>query len=323
MKQAYILLLAGALLAACVNSNKNQTTEEVAVGPEFSADSAFMFCQKQCDFGPRTMNSEAHELCGQWIVQQFQSYGMKVSEQRATLKGFDGTPLLSNNIIAQYQPDNNQRILICAHWDSRPWADNDPDEANHTKSLMAANDGASGVGVMLEIARLLQADTCQLPVGVDFVCFDAEDWGSENVSDSWALGAQHWAKEFKAHRSKCIVRYGILLDMVGGQGARFYQEGYSKYYANHVVKRVWKSAAAAGFSSYFPQEDGGAITDDHGPVNEVAGIPCIDIINYYPNCEQSSFGPTWHTIHDDMDHLDRSTLKAVGQTLIQVIYTER
>ena len=323
MKQAYILLIASALFAACGNSNKNMTTEEVAVGPDFSADSAFMFCQKQCDFGPRTMNSEAHELCGQWIVEKFQSYGMKVTEQRATLKGFDGTPLQSNNIIAQYQPDAEQRIMICAHWDSRPWADNDPDEANHTKPVMAANDGASGVGVMLEIARLLQADTCKLPVGVDFVCFDAEDWGSHNDNDSWALGAQYWSKQFRNQNSDFRIRYGILLDMVGGQGARFYQEGYSKYYANHVVKRVWKAAAIAGFSSYFPQEDGGGITDDHVPVNETAKIPCIDIINYYPECEESSFGPTWHTIHDDMEHLDRGTLKAVGQTLIQVLYTEK
>ena len=323
MKQAYILLIASALFAACGNSNKNMTTEEVAVGPVFSADSAFMFCQKQCDFGPRTMNSEAHELCGQWIVEKFQSYGMKVTEQRATLKGFDGTPLLSNNIIAQYQPEAEQRIMICAHWDSRPWADNDPDEANHTKPVMAANDGASGVGVMLEIARLLQADTCKLPVGVDFVCFDAEDWGSHNDNDSWALGAQYWSKQFRNQNSDFRIIYGILLDMVGGQGARFYQEGYSKYYANHVVKRVWKAAAIAGFSSYFPQEDGGGITDDHVPVNETAKIPCIDIINYYPECEESSFGPTWHTIHDDMEHLDRGTLKAVGQTLIQVLYTEK
>ena len=323
MKQAYILLIASALFAACGNSNKNMTTEEVAVGPDFSADSAFMFCQKQCNFGPRTMNSEAHELCGQWIVEKFQSYGMKVTEQRATLTGFDGTPLQSNNIIAQYQPDAEQRIMICAHWDSRPWADNDPDEANHTKPVMAANDGASGVGVMLEIARLLQADTCKLPVGVDFVCFDAEDWGSHNDNDSWALGAQYWSKQFRNQNSDFRIRYGILLDMVGGQGARFYQEGYSKYYANHVVKRVWKAAAIAGFSSYFPQEDGGGITDDHVPVNETAKIPCIDIINYYPECEESSFGPTWHTIHDDMEHLDRGTLKALGQTLIQVLYTEK
>lgn len=322
----WLMVFMGALCFCACSTTKKQTSEQAVVNIQFNADSAYVFCASQCNFGPRTMNSEAHELCGQWIAEKFQSYGMKVTEQRATLKGFDGTPLLSNNIIAQYQPDKEQRILICAHWDSRPWADNDPDEANHTKPVMAANDGASGVGVMLEIARLLQADTCSLPIGVDFVCFDAEDWGSENNSDSWALGAQHWAKQYKLstiNSQLSTIRYGILLDMVGGQGARFYQEGYSKYYANNVVKRVWKSAAAAGYSSYFPLEDGGAITDDHGPVNEVAGIPCIDIINYYPDCAQSSFGPTWHTIHDDMDHLDRSTLKAVGQTLIQVIYTEK
>ena len=281
MKRVFILFITVMLLMACGGGKKDITEKGDPVGPLFSADSAFLFCQQQCDFGPRTMNSEAHEQCGQWIVEKFQGYGMKVTEQRATLTGFDGTPLLSNNIIAQYQPEKAQRILLCAHWDSRPWADNDPDEANHTKPVMAANDGASGIAVMLEIARQLQADTCQLPVGV------------------------------------------ILLDMVGGQGARFYQEGYSKYYAKPVVKRVWRAAAVAGFSSYFPQEDGGGITDDHVPVNEVAQIPCIDIINYYPDCDESSFGPTWHTIHDDMEHLDRNTLKAVGQTLIQVLYTEK
>lgn len=321
MKRAYILMAVAMLVTACGGGKKTTTETEKPAGPQFSADSAFMFCQQQCNFGPRTMNSEAHEQCGQWIVEKFRSYGMSVTEQRATLNGFDGTPLQSNNIIARYQPEKEQRILLCAHWDSRPWADNDPDEANHTKPVMAANDGASGVGVMLEIARLLQADTCLLPVGIDFVCFDAEDWGSHDDNDSWALGAQYWAKNYQPSATK--PRYGILLDMVGGQGARFYQEGYSKYYANHVVKRVWKAAAIAGFSSYFPQEDGGGITDDHVPVNEVAKIPCIDIINYYPDCEASSFGPTWHTIHDDMDHLDRGTLKAVGQTLIQVIYTEK
>lgn len=323
MKQAYILMAVAMLLAACDGGKKKIVENEGPVGPQFSADSALMFCQQQCDFGPRTMNSEAHEQCGQWIAEKFQSYGMKVTEQRATLTGFDGTPLLSNNIMAQYQPDAEQRIMICAHWDSRPWADNDPDEANHTKPMMAANDGASGVGVMLEIARLLQADTCKLPVGIDFVCFDAEDWGSHDDNDSWALGAQYWAKNISQQPTAIKPRYGILLDMVGGQGARFYQEGYSKYYASHIVKRVWKAAAIAGFSSFFPQEDGGGITDDHVPVNETANIPCIDIINYYPECEQSSFGPTWHTIHDDMEHLDRGTLKAVGQTLIQVLYTEK
>ena len=313
------------LCGACGNKSKTSSlnTETTVVTTAFDADSCYAFCAKQCDFGPRTMNSEAHELCGQWIVEKFRSYGMEVTEQRATLMGFDDTPLQGNNIIARYQPQLSNRILLCAHWDSRPWADNDPDPANHTKPVMAANDGASGVAVMLEVARVLCADTCRLPIGIDFVCFDAEDWGTEDVSESWALGAQYWSETFKQQPSAAKPRYGILLDMVGGFGARFYQERLSLHYAPQVVERVWKSASIAGYSSFFPQEKGGGITDDHGPVNEVAGIPCIDIIPYYPDCMESSFGPTWHTINDDMQHIDRGTLKAVGQTLIQVLYTEK
>ena len=323
MKQLLILLSVTLLCAACGDKHKKSAdaADDALVAQQFSADSAFTFCQQQCDFGPRTMNSEAHEQCGQWIMDKFRSYGLEVSEQRATLTGFDGTPLQSNNITAHYQPELQQRILICAHWDSRPWADNDPDEANHQKPVLAANDGASGVAVMLELTRVLSADTCRLPVGVDFVCFDAEDWGTEHQSDSWALGAQYWAKNIHKELNGKTYRYGILLDMVGGQGARFYQEGVSLLYAKNVVDRVWKAATIAGYSSMFPQADGGTITDDHVPVNQ-AGIPCIDIIPCYPDCEQSNFGPTWHTISDDMEHIDPATLKAVGQTLLQVLFTE-
>ena len=293
MKQLLILLSVTLLCAACGDKHKKSAdaADDALVAQQFSADSAFTFCQQQCDFGPRTMNSEAHEQCGQWIMDKFRSYGLEVSEQRATLTGFDGTPLQSNNITAHYQPELQQRILICAHWDSRPWADNDPDEANHQKPVL------------------------------DFVCFDAEDWGTEHQSDSWALGAQYWAKNIHKELNGKTYRYGILLDMVGGQGARFYQEGVSLLYAKNVVDRVWKAATIAGYSSMFPQADGGTITDDHVPVNQ-AGIPCIDIIPCYPDCEQSNFGPTWHTISDDMDHIDPATLKAVGQTLLQVLFTE-
>ena len=319
------------LCGACGNKSKTSSlnTETTVVTTAFDADSCYAFCAKQCDFGPRTMNSEAHELCGQWIVEKFRSYGMEVTEQRATLMGFDDTPLQGNNIIARYQPQLSNRILLCAHWDSRPWADNDPDPANHTKPVMAANDGASGVAVMLEVARVLCADTCRLPIGIDFVCFDAEDWGTPQWSDladdadSWALGAQHWAANVDAvYTAANKPRYGILLDMVGGQGAKFYQEGVSLYFAQSIVKKVWQAAETVGFGSYFVNDEGGTITDDHLPVNQKAGIPCIDIIPYYSDCEQSSFGPTWHTVNDDMNHLDKNTLQAVGQTLVQVIFGE-
>lgn len=291
----------------------------------FNADSAYAFCAAQCNFGPRTMNSEAHDRCADWIERQFTQYGYGVTRQQADLKGYDGTVLHATNIIAT-APDSQSsadkpRIMVCAHWDSRPWADNDPDSANWHKPVMAANDGASGVAVMLELARLLQQND-SARVAVDFICFDAEDWGvpqwlPEADSDSWALGAQYWA----AHPTS-NYQYGILLDMVGGQGAHFYREQFSLQYARSVVEKVWQAAAAAGYGSFFPTKDGGHITDDHVPVNEVAHIPCIDIIPNYPDCGQSSFGPTWHTVNDDMQHIDRNTLQAVGQTLVQLIFSE-
>jgi len=299
------------------------------VGPDFNADSAYTFCAAQCAFGPRTMNSEAHEKCAEWIIRKFESFGCKVKLQKADLKGYDGTTLRSTNIIASYNPEASQRILLCAHWDSRPWADNDPDEANHHTPIMAANDGASGVAVMLEIARLLAAasnDALSANLGIDFVCFDAEDWGVPQWSDvqaedSWALGAQHFASNLP-YTDGTLPQYGILLDMVGGQGAKFYREGMSMQYAPEIVKNVWRAARQAGYGSYFPRQDGGFITDDHTPLNQIAGIPTIDIIPYYPDCSQSNFGPTWHTIQDDMEHIDKNTLKAVGQTLIQLLFTK-
>ena len=315
-------------LVAC-GTTKKQVEQQPVVSIHFNADSAYQFCAAQCNFGPRIMNSEAHEQCAQWITQKFQQYGYHVELQKADLKGYDGTILKSTNIIAK-APSLKERaggeaILVCAHWDSRPWADNDPDSANWRKPVMAANDGASGVAVMLELARLIQQHD-SLNVAVDFICFDAEDWGipqwddTGDGTDSWALGAQYWAKKYQEKPQN--YSYAILLDMVGGQGAKFYQEGYSKQKAGQIVEKVWRAAHAAGYGSTFPMQDGGYVTDDHVPVNDIANIPCVDIINHYPDCQQSSFGPTWHTVNDDMQHIDKNTLQAVGQTLLQVIYNE-
>ena len=350
MKQ-FLILMTAILLCAC--ASRKQTTEDTSslqpLGPAFNADSAYAFCEAQCAFGPRVMNSSAHDQCEQWIVSKFQSYGLSVTTQKTTLKGYDGTPLHATNIVASYRPELTERILLCAHWDSRPWADNDPDPANHRTPVLAANDGASGVAVMLEIARLLSlqftddslqmitsaADTSTVNrkpstvnnnLGVDFVCFDAEDWGvpqwsdATDTGDSWALGAQYWAAH--PHVEGYKARFGILLDMVGGEGAQFYQEGMSMQYASAVVTKVWRAAQIVGYGSLFPMQKGSNITDDHLPVNTVAHIPCIDIIPYYPDCAQSSFGPTWHTVSDDMSHISRNTLQAVGQTIIQVLFSE-
>ena len=301
------------------------------------------------------MNSAAHDACAQWIISEFTRHGLTVTPQQALLKGYDGTMLRATNIIASYRPDLKDRILICAHWDSRPWADNDPDESNWHKPVLAANDGASGVAVMLELARLIsspklgeagrglnegqtatdsvsdgnhnsQFSIFNSQLGIDFLCFDAEDWGfpqweeTNDPGNTWALGAQYWAAN--PHVDGYKARYGILLDMVGGQGAQFYQEQQSLQYARNIVDKVWRASQVVGFGSFFPSREGVGITDDHIPVNRVAKIPCIDIIPYYPDCAQSSFGPTWHTVNDDMAHIDRNTLQAVGQTLIQVLWSE-
>ncbi len=316
---------------ATANSDGIEDVEKVSpVGPAFNEDSAYVYTQAQCDFGFRDMNSKGHEDCLQWIVGKFKQFNCTVDLQKADLKGYDGTTLHATNIIAHYNPQATTRLMLCAHWDSRPWADNDPDEANHRKPILAANDGASGVAVMLEVARLLQGQSPasvssgKLDLGIDFVCFDAEDWGIPqwadvaDAGDTWALGAQYFADNLP---QGFAPRYGILLDMVGGQGAKFYKEGMSMQYAPAIVKRVWRAARQAGYGSFFPNSDGGMITDDHIPLNR-AGIACIDVIAYYPDCAQSSFGPTWHTVADDMEHIDKNTLKAVGQTIVQVIYTE-
>jgi len=292
--------------------------QDIAV-PEFVADSAYLHIVKQCGFGPRVTGTEAHQRCGEYIISRFQDYGLTVSKQEQVFRRYDGVKLPGYNIIAVSPSSATNRILVTAHWDSRPWADHDTDPTKWKSPISGANDGASGVAVMLEMARILKS--AELPIAVDFVCFDAEDagvpeWDSSagDSSESWCLGSRYWANNPHSRD----YRFGILLDMVGGQGARFYREGYSVRYASHVVDMIFQAAQKAGYSDYFVQSDAGFVTDDHVPVNTIAKIPMADVIAYYPTA-QSGFGPTWHTFADDAAHIDRNTLKAVGQTMVQLI----
>ncbi len=327
---AIILLVACSLLGL---TKSNGSVGEVKLDDArlsrlvFNADSAYYFCEKQCSFGPRIMNSVAHDRCGEWIKAQFEEYGLKVESQRANLEGYDGTTLKAENIIAQLNPDKPKRLLICAHWDSRPWADNDPDPENHRTPVMAANDGASGVAVMIELARIISVDSIGVDIGIDFVCFDAEDYGTpqwaedeNDNSETWALGAQYWSEQYAKNKDNGeSYEFGVLLDMVGGEGARFYKERMSEQYAPRLLKQVWNAAQSAGYGSFFPMSLGSYVNDDHIPVNDIAGIPCIDIIPFCPDCRESSFGQTWHTMDDTMDHISTATLKAVGQTMARLI----
>lgn len=327
---AHIIILSGAVaLAAChgTQREKSSNADTVALSPcpRFLADSAVLFIREQCAFGPRVTGSDAARRCGDYLASRFRQYGAAVEEQTADVVIWDGTKLPARNIIARINPACPDRILLCAHWDSRPWADNDEEEANWKQPVLAANDGASGVAVMLEICRLTQHQ--QPRVGIDMVCFDAEDLGTpqweenrDGASETWCLGSRVWAERARAEGYK--ARYGILLDMVGGYGASFSREGISMQLAEPVVRRVWTLAGQLGYGQFFPLSDGGYVTDDHVNVNRTAGIPCIDIIPFYSDAP-SNFGPTWHTVKDTPENIDPNVLEAVGQTLTQMAYNEQ
>ena len=325
MRKILILLLTVIQLSACNHANRSTQKEEKTVNvPEFSSDSAYKYTQEQVDFGPRVPNTSAHEACAGYLSAELKKSGAEVIEQKADLTAFDGTVLKSTNIIGSFNPKAENRILLFSHWDSRPWADHDPKPANRKKPVMAANDGASGVGVLLEMARLIGKQ--QPTMGVDIIFFDSEDYGApesfkgENSEESWCLGTQYWAKN--PHVQGYTARFGILLDMVGGKNATFFREQASDYYAGSVVSNVWSQAKSLGFSQYFVDQKGGAITDDHIYVNKIIGIPSIDIIQFDPN-SKSGFGFYWHTTQDTMENVDKNTLKAIGTTLMHVVYNEK
>jgi Zn-dependent M28 family amino/carboxypeptidase len=293
--------------------------------PNFNADSACQYTRQQVDFGPRVPNTPAHVACGDYFVRTLKRFGANVTEQKAILQNYAGTRLNARNIIASYQPENINRILLFAHWDTRPFADHDPNPENWRTPIDGANDGAGGCGVLLEVARQLQLK--QPAIGVDLILFDAEDWGAplfeSNIphpENSYCLGSAHWAKN--PHTPGYNARYGILLDMVGAPDATFYKERYSVRYASRILNKVWETAQSAGFGRYFIQAEGGFIEDDHVQVIRHRNIPCIDIIHLDPNGE-TGFGHYWHTLHDSMDNVSKETLYAVGQTLLLVIYNEK
>jgi len=325
----YIALLACSL-AACSqakNQQKENTTVSQAVPqtntPTFDADSAYTYVENQVKFGPRVPNTQAHKDCGNYLASELKRFGAKVYEQEATLTAYDNTGLEAKNIIGSYNPDSDKRILLFAHWDSRPYSDHDPDPANYRKPIDGADDGASGVGTLLEIAR--QIGQNNPGIGIDIIFFDAEDYGTPEFvedykPDTWCLGTQFWAKT--PHVPNYRADFGILLDMVGAKNATFFKEGLSLKKAPNIVEMVWSTARDLGYGKYFINARGGTFTDDHEYVIKGRNIPCIDIINNDPESDHS-FGWYWHTQKDNMDNIDRETLKAVGQTVLEVIYNRQ
>jgi glutaminyl-peptide cyclotransferase len=283
--------------------------------PRFDQDSAYSYVAAQVDFGPRVMNTPAHEATKDYLVAKLESFGAQVEQQKFTAAAYDGTALEGTNIIARFNPEHKDKLLLAAHWDTRHVADSEL-EKDPNAVVHGADDGASGVGVLLEIARQVGLSTPD--IGVEIVFFDAEDYGGSGDSESWGLGSQHYAKNLTGIRP----RYGILLDMVGAKDATFAYEGLSKREAPQVVEKVWNMAHTLKYGPFFPKTDGSpGITDDHFFVMKYARIPMIDIINFRSNTK-TGFVTHWHTGDDNMDKIDAKTLQAVGQTVTAVLYRE-
>ncbi len=335
------LFLGGTMYLGCTGDknpgpkeHKPQPVRKEVTAPIFQADSAYAMIEKQVDFGPRVPGTAGHKACGDWIVAKVKSYGATVTEQTTTLKMFDGSNIPVRNIIASFGAEKTNRIMLCAHWDSRPYGDKDKDSKLWKKPIDGANDGGSGVGVLLEIARNLGSSPTQ--VGVDLVFFDAEDLGTAEFAESsndalndgfttsWCLGSQHWAK--KKHVENYNARFGILLDMVGAENATFNKEKFSMMNSADVVNLIWGTAAKLGYSSIFNADEVEGVTDDHVFVSK-GGIRCVDIIDTKPQVMAMGmggyvFGSYHHTHNDNMSIIDKSTLTAVGQTVMQVVYNQ-
>ncbi len=341
-KLLFVVLPALALLlTACPSTDKpadqpadptaGQPATNVRKAPAFSADTAYALTARQVAFGPRVPGRPAHVACGNYLVAMLKRYGLKVMEQPFEAKTFDGHTIQCRNIVAQFQPEAARRVAVFAHWDTRPFAD--ADKVHKNAPIDGASDGASAVATALEIARTLsQQPAANRPaVGVDIILFDAEDWGHDDTyqadvpnqlkdagTDTWCLGSQYWGKHLLPAGYR--AEYGILLDMVGAKNGRFTRESLSLKNARPVVDKIWTTAAKIGYSDYFLYQDTGEILDDHKYTAD-AGVPTVDIYDHPPYGGES-FPAYHHTTADNMSIIDRKTMKAVGQTVLQVLYNE-
>lgn len=334
MKKYIITILAALVLASCgEKQNQNTATrkdemKKNIVVPTFNADSAYHFVKAQTDFGPRVPETEAHRQCAEWLTGKLSEFADTVMVQDFRTRIFNGKSLDGQNIIASFNPNAKKRIVLCSHWDSRPFADHDPDENNRNTPIDGANDGASGVGVLMECARLFRLQPLNGKLGVDIILFDLEDYGPRQDEaekyyvegeNPWALGSQYWAKQPHVYGYKAY--YGILLDMVGGSNPNFPKEYYSQGFAAWLSNKVWSKAYSLGYSHCFSNELGDPISDDHIPMNQ-AGLPTIDIIDLQPNSSNGSFPEMWHTLNDNISNIDKETLGMVGNVVVNVVYNE-
>jgi len=315
----FSLLLTVAVIAASCSQDQSRTSTPgqqrtastpMPVIPEFVGSRAFDLLVQQTSFGPRNPGSAGHHGCLQFLVSFLTSKADNVRTQEFTHAGYDGETLRLTNIIASFQPASASRILLCAHWDTRPRAERDPDKTRRDQPILGANDGASGVAVLLEIAALMK--TTPPPIGVDIVLFDGEDYGNEGDLSKYLLGSRYFSRTAPTNYQP---RYGILVDMVGDADLEIPKEPQSVRSAPDVVRNVWDIARELGITQ-FSDRIGDEIIDDHIPLNE-AGIKTIDIIDFaYPDQSHRY----WHTHNDLPEQCSSESLGAVGTVLTTVIY---
>lgn len=307
-------------LNACDGGKPSTAAEETEVkgmienpSKKFNSDSAFDFISKQVAFGYRIPGTKEHKACAEWLFGKLNQFCDTAYFPKGSTTTHEGKSIPVYNLIGSFRPNATRRILLASHWDSRPIADNGPIE-NRRSPIDGANDGASGVAVLLEIARNI--DSLPEDVGIDIVFFDAEDLGISEVENSFCLGSQYWAKN--AHVPRYTAHFGILLDMVGGKKAKFYWEGNSKNWGSYILSHVWTIAQELGFGSRFITESTAPVIDDHAYVYEGTQIPMIDIIDYH---HSSGFPEEWHTVNDNLENIHKPTLNAVGITLENTLLT--
>ncbi len=319
MKQFfYLILLATIGLSACKSDSKppknpDPPKPKPTITVSFDADSAYSYVERQVSFGPRVPGTAAHQQTMVYLKNKLAefcdtSYIMQGSHQDAAKKTYQVF-----NIMGRFNASSKKRVLLAAHWDTRPQSDEDLEITD--KPADGANDGASGVGVLLEIARQVKA--LQPDLGIDIIFFDQEDGGTSGGNpDTWCIGSQHWASN--ALEEGYVAQNGILLDMVGAPNATFALEGHSVQYNQNLLLKTWETGQSLGYGAYFLNIPGGIITDDHVYMASFGGIPTIDIIHYDLNT-QNHFPEHWHKQSDNMSAIDKNTLKAVGHTVLHVV----
>ena len=279
--------------------------------PTFDATRAFKDLETQVAFGPRVPGSEGHSRQLAWMESRLLELADTVFLEPFEHVTADGHELSLTNIVARFGPDDGGRILLLTHWDTRPWADRSPDEADRDKPVPGANDGASGTAVLLELARMFKEQSP--PGGVDLLFSDGEDYGPG--TEDMFLGARHYVREGAGEDSPA---FAVLLDMVGDADPRFPAEAYSIESAPQIVQRVWGIAADLGYRRYFPLDETVRVIDDHVQLND-AGIPTIDVIDF-------DYGPGnrfWHTLRDTPENTSAQTLMMVGDVVAEVVYRNR